>query len=515
MPRQTGSQPPSDPQRADPRPTERQPDDRPTVAIAGATGFVGTALRHSLGSSYRLIGLTRSPTRAAMKDHPTVEEWRHCDLFSLRAVTKALADVDYAIYLVHSMLPSARLAQGTFEDFDLILADNFARAAERNGVQQIIYLGGLVPDDGELSEHLASRLEVEETLGCCDVPVTALRAGLVIGPGGSSLRILLRLVRRLPLMLLPSWTRSRTQPIALADVVRAISLCLGDESTYGRHFDIGGPDKMTYRQMMRRTAEVMGVRRPMINVPFFSPGLSKLWVSLITRSPLALVGPLIDSLKHDMLAEPNPLLDRLDEDSISFDNALGASLQGKVGHPSPRSSIRAADARLIREERRVRSVQRLSLPPGRDAEWVRREYARWLPTFVWPFMSATVRPNEDDIDAIYRFHPRLLPFLPLLELTYAPQESTSDRQVLYITGGLLARLTTEKRPARFEFREANGGKEIIAAIHDFSPRLPWYLYSSTQAIVHLIVMKGFGRHLRRQPGRHVKKARAARGRESV
>ena len=136
----------------------RDADPRPTVAIAGASGFVGAALREVLSERFRVVGLTRSPNRAARQD-PHVE-WRHCDLFSLIDLERALGDADYAVYLVHSMLPSSRLMQGTFADLDLILADNFARAAETAGVGQIVYLSGLLPDDGEpLSKHLRSRYE--------------------------------------------------------------------------------------------------------------------------------------------------------------------------------------------------------------------------------------------------------------------------------------------------------------------------------------------------------------------
>ena len=131
------------------------------------------------------------------------------------------------MYLVHSMLPSAHLTQGNFRDFDLICADNFGRAAARNGVRQIIYLGGIVPAAANrghaLSSHLASRLEVENTLAASGVPVTALRAALVVGRGGSSFDILVKLVTRLPAMICPAWTSTRTQPIALSDVVALLA----------------------------------------------------------------------------------------------------------------------------------------------------------------------------------------------------------------------------------------------------------------------------------------------------
>lgn len=191
---------------------------RPTVAIAGATGFVGTAVREVLRLDYDLIGLTRSPVRAQENSTSSSrEEWRHCDLFDPYAVREGLKGADYAIYLVHSMLPSARLTQGQVADLDLLQADNFARAAEVEGVEQILYLGALVPDEEatDLSFPLRRRLEVEQALGSTSVPLTALRAGLIVGAGGTWLRLLLNLLRRLPVMILPSWTRAETQPIAL------------------------------------------------------------------------------------------------------------------------------------------------------------------------------------------------------------------------------------------------------------------------------------------------------------
>ena len=237
---------------------------RRRIAVAGATGFVGRSLVEALQGRGEIVALGRSasPFRGA----GAAVSWRRCDLFSLRETEAALAGVDTAYYLVHSMMPKNRLTQGSFEDLDLLLADNFGRAAAAAGVRRIVYLGGLVPDpeaEGEpLSAHLASRLEVEQALGAHGVPVTAVRAGLVVGQGGSSLRILVLLVRRLPAMLLPRWTRTRTQPIALDDVVAILVHCLEDEDTRGRVCEVGGPDVMTYRDMMRETASVLGRTRP-------------------------------------------------------------------------------------------------------------------------------------------------------------------------------------------------------------------------------------------------------------
>ena len=463
-----------------------QADPRPTVAIAGASGFVGAALRRALADRFRVVGLTRSPNRAARRE-PGIE-WRHCDLFSLIALERALADADYAVYLVHSMLPSSRLMQGTFADLDLILADNFARAAETCGVRQIVYLSGLLPQDtSNLSKHLRSRYEVERTLASRSTPVTTLRTGLVVGAGGSSLKILVNLVRRLPAMVLPRWTESDTQPVALRDVVRAVELVLGRPDDFDGHYDVAGPEVMSYREMMERTAEVLGVERPMLPVPLITPRLSTLWVSLVSGSPAELAGPLVASLRHDMVVRDNPVQRAIAPDALGFEAALRDALRPR---PEPPRTFRRADDRTIRRARRVRSVQRFRLPPGRTAEWAGREYMRWLDGFAGSLIAVDVEGETA------RFRVRPLP-RPVLELTHSADRSTPDRALFYVTGGLLADPTPEGQGgrARLEFRSVLDGTTLLAAIHDFSPRLPWGLYRLTQAVAHLFVMAQFGRHL--------------------
>jgi len=467
-------------------------DHRPTVVMAGATGFVGSAIRRALATDYRLVCLTRSTAGLQRHSSETAEQWRACDLFSPLELEAALLGADYAIYLVHSMLPSARLLQGSFADLDLILADNFARAAQRCGVRQIIYLGGLIPSHDSLSPHLASRLEVEETLGSGQAAVTALRASLIVGPGGSSLRIVVNLVRRLPVMLLPEWTRTQTQPIAIEDVVRAVRRVIGQPETFGRHFDIGGPDVITYRAMLERTARAIGRKRLFLNVPVFSAGFSKLWVTLLGGASRYLVGPLVDSLQHPMVARENPLQNELLPDAIGFDDAMRASLDahGRL-RSNPRDVIRRDDNREIRQARRVRSVQRMPLPAGRSAEAISQEYFHWLPGILRPFLRGEYSDQ-------YRFR---LSFLRaswiLIEFTHAPHRSTPDRQLYYITGGLLAR--TQSNPkGRIEFREMLDRRCLIIAIHDYTPMLPWPLYRRTQALFHLWVMRRFGRYLDQQ-----------------
>jgi uncharacterized protein YbjT (DUF2867 family) len=461
------------------------------VVIAGASGFVGRALIPRLADRFEVVALSRATTTEAAD--ATGVRWQRCDLFSLRETGLALAGAEYAVYLVHSMMPSARLTQGSFADIDLVIADNFARAARQAGVRQIVYLGGLTDGADGLSQHLESRLEVEQTLGSRGVPVTAVRAGLVVGAGGSSFQILVRLVRRLPLMLCPSWTRTLTQPIALADVVEVIAGAVGSPEVTGAVLDVGGPDVLSYREMMQRTAALLGRRARAFSVPFFTPGLSRLWVTLVTQTPRALVAPLIQSLRHPMVASRDDLTKRLGRPGLGFEDSVRRALADEAASPDVKRESQLAtltrERRRLRAARAVRSIQRLPLPPGRDAAWVAREYAAWLPRLFWPLIHVQV-----DDSGSCRFV--LRPFgLLLLHLRLDHERSAPDRQLFRIDGGALVHRRDAGEPGRLEFREVLDRRFVLAAIHDYEPALPWALYSATQALVHLWVMRRFERHL--------------------
>lgn len=448
----------------------------PVVAVAGATGFVGSALVFALKPLHHVVALTRT---ARSSDDPALE-WRACDLFSLLDAERALVGVDIAFYLVHSMLPSAQLTQGRFEDLDLILADNFARAAAKAGVKRIVYLGGLIPPATGLSKHLASRLEVERALGCYGTPVTAVRASIVVGPGGSSFDILTQLNRRLPAMVTPAWSLTKTQPIALDDLIRILVACAEGEPP--ARIEAGGPDVLTYKEMLRVVGEILGKRRPMFNVPLFSPGLSKLWVRLVTGAPKELVNPLIDSLRHDMVVHDPEPQNRLARPAIAFRDAARAAIAGEKAH-------RSASWRRRRAGRDVRSVQRLPLPPRKDARWVADTYMAWLPTLFRRVVHVAVDSSGDCrfwVLGIRR---------PILELQYAPERSTPERSLFYVVGGMLLRRGEGAHRGRLGFRVVEGGRVVIAALHDFRPALPWFIYRRTQALVHLAVMRAFGRYL--------------------
>lgn len=450
------------------------------VAITGATGFIGSALASALEKNCAVIALGRRYAPDAQSSEPPDLSTpgivkRRCDLFSIRQTRAALHNADVAVYLVHSMSPNARLTQGRFEDLDLLLADNFARAAAESGVRRIIYLGGLLPggESPSLSPHLASRLEVEKALGAHGVPVTAIRAGLVVGAEGSSLNLLVRLVERLPLMVCPSWTSSRTQPIALSDVVEILEHCCVDEETAGRICEVGGPDVLSYREMMQVTAKVLGRRRPMIPVPLVTPALSELWVSLVTGTSRSLVRPLIESLRHPMVVSDPWLQEKMGLAGRSFEDALRDSLRRSRVWKRPMA----------------RSVQRFELPAGRDAVWVGEEYPRWLERTLPGLLSATHDGNQLKlgIRGIHR---------PMLILERETTSSDSGRYILRVVGGLLAEADPHGDP-RLEFRMTPDGRHVLAALQDFEPRLPWWIYACTQARIHALVMSAYRRFLSR------------------
>ena len=448
------------------------------VLIAGASGFIGSALIERLlkQDDVEIVGLSRS---ARESSNPRIV-WKKCDLFSLKDITEAMVGCDEAYYLVHSMLPSASLSQGTFYDFDLIMADNFVRAAIKENLQHIIYLGGMIPEDMDLSWHLRSRLEVETLFRESKIPTTVFRAGLIIGPEGSSFTILERLVKRLPVMLCPDWTRTKSQPAALRDVISVLVRALNDKTVREKIYDIGGPDTVTYQELIRRTA--LQVRRGarIINLTLIPLSISRWWVKLITGMPKNLIYPLVLSLRHEMLASPEHAWPHPEDLSTSLDEALSLALV------PPKSDHKREFKGYVPVQRDVRSVQRLVLPQGRNAEWVANEYFEWLPTFFSTLIRVSV---EGDRCTFYLFDPSI----KILILKKSPERSSPDRQLLYVIGGLLS---GKQDRGRLEFREILQRKYVMAALHEFRPALPWFIYRWSQAIVHIVVMKSFGEHLK-------------------
>ncbi|MEN9722698.1 MAG: hypothetical protein RJB38_684 [Pseudomonadota bacterium] len=450
------------------------------IAIAGASGFVGMHLIRHLGQSeHRVIALSRS----RIADLPENAEWREADLFSQGSTQRALAGVDVAIYLVHSMLPSTSLFQGSFHDTDLLLADNFARACATHGVQQILYLGGLLPE-GHISPHLESRLEVEGVLKTAGIPVTIFRAGMIVGPGGSSFEILHTLVDRLPAMILPSWTQKSTQVIFIDDVVRVLAIAVGDPRFSNRTINLVNGEALRYEDLLRQMARVLGVRRWMIPVPIRSTGFSKLWVTFFGKSNYELVSPLVDSLLCDLPSAPPdegiaPIIQWRSFEAMALESL----------RRSPQVIFRKRPAGRIRQKT-VRSIQRLPRVQRADSRWIATEYLRWLPRLFRSFIQ--VRSHEDS--GTISFHAFGISH-PLLELRLIQDRDEPSRMKFHITGGVLS---ATSHTGWLEFRQVQAGKYTLSAIHEFVPSLPWVIYRCTQAPLHAWVMRQFAEHLSHQ-----------------
>ena len=469
-----------------------QTSPKPRLAIAGASGFIGTALRHHLTDDYQVFALTRSMTLARAPQREAGLIRRECDLFSLDAVKAALRGIDYAIYLVHSLVPSSRLTQARPADMDLVLADNFAQAAAENGIRQIVFVGGLIPEGFHISPLLWSRREVEMVLAARGTPVTALRAGLVVGPGGSASGLLIDLVRRLPVIPLPMAARSLTRPIALPDLVRAVRCCLGQPERYRGHFDIGGPDCLSYETMVRQTATLLERQRTVFTTPLLPLRLAALAARFVGRAPPALLAPVIESLPQDTILRDNPLQARLTAGALPFREALAGVLDEhrRRALPNPRAPLIGPERTRHRRAGLVRSIQRIILPPGQDAAWVAGNYFRWLERALWPFVVTTC-----DAEGSWTVSLRA-PRRRLLSLRKLAVQSTAQRQVYRIAGGLLSR-SDGPGCARFEFQTLLGERYTMAAIHDYAPALPWPLYRWTQAPIHGWIMVRYQRHLAR------------------
>ncbi|GAA3764877.1 SDR family oxidoreductase [Salinactinospora qingdaonensis] len=293
--------------------------------VTGATGYIGGRLVPELLRAGHIVRcLARSPGK--LRDYP----WRgevevvRGDVTDRASLEPALADVDVAFYLVHAMGAGA-----SFAHRDREAARTFAMAAHTASVRRIIYLGGLNPPGQELSPHMRSRAQVGEIFLESPVPTVVLRAAIILGSGSASFEMLRYLTERLPVMTTPRWVSTRVQPIAVGDVLRLLVASMALPDGLNRGFDIGGPDILTYAQMIQRFARLTGVRRRLIiPVPVLSPGLSSLWVGLVTPVPGTIARPLIESLRNEAVCRENDLADRLNDHArLGFDEAVRLALR--------------------------------------------------------------------------------------------------------------------------------------------------------------------------------------------
>ncbi len=273
-----------------------------SIIVTGATGFIGARLISHLSKlGYSVKGMSRRE----IPDTTNVK-YVKADVFNVNQLETALTGVEVAYYLLHSM-EGSKDQWKEFASREKIQAQNFLAAATKTGVKRIIYLGGLVNDSLDLSPHMKSRKEVGEILASSNIPVTELRASLIIGAQGGSYAMLRYLVERLPVMVCPSWVKSLAQPIAVDDVIEYLAGCMMHPETAGKIYEIGGKNKMTYEELMRVYSKYLNKSLFVIQIPFLTTRLSSYWVDLITPVKASLARPLIDSLVHDTVVTDNSL----------------------------------------------------------------------------------------------------------------------------------------------------------------------------------------------------------------
>ena len=286
------------------------------VVVFGASGVIGRAVLAELAHRAEVVAVSRTS-----REPQDGVVWASADATDPAAVDLVLRRDDVVVYLVHS------LGTEDFEEIDRRAADTVAAAAARAGVRQIVYLGGLGATRDAESAHLRSRAETAERLSAGPVPVTTLRAGMVVGAGSAAFETIRALVDRLPAMICPRWVSTPTQPIALRDVVAYIAGVCGHEAALGRSFDIAGPEVMTYRAMIERIARLRGKRLLIVEVPVLTPRLSSWWLHLVTPVNASVARPLIDGRRTPPVAHDDDIRELVSVEQTSFDDSVRLALE--------------------------------------------------------------------------------------------------------------------------------------------------------------------------------------------
>jgi uncharacterized protein YbjT (DUF2867 family) len=296
------------------------------VLVTGASGFVGRRLVPALlEAGHDVVALVRDADRY---DAPDGVEVTEADLLEPPV---SFPSVDAAYYLVHSMGTG-----GDFEARDRLAARTFIDAADAAGIERTIYLGGLGEEADRLSQHLRSRREVERILASGGAELTTLRAAIIVGEGSASFEIITQMAKRLPVMVTPKWVRTDCQPIFIDDVIAYLVGVLEAPETAGETYEIGGPDVLTYQEILRRTAELLAGRAPLIvPVPVLSPRLSARWLSLVTDVPRSVARPLVEGMRNTVVVTDHSIDDHVDIEPTPFDEAIRRALGDRAVRSAP------------------------------------------------------------------------------------------------------------------------------------------------------------------------------------
>ncbi len=291
------------------------------VLVTGATGFVGERLVPALvAEGHDVSVLTRDADEYEPLEGVTVFEG---DVLNPGSFEEALEAVDIAYYLIHAMGGGVG-----FEERDRRGARNFAESAEASAVDRVIYLSGLGVDADELSSHLRSRHEIEQVLAAGNYELTVLRAAIIVGDGSASFRMVRQLATRLPVMITPRWVSTRVQPIAVSDVIEYLTGVVDEPKTAGETYEIGGPEVLTYKEMLVETGTLLTGRKPVVvPVPFLTPRLSAHWVALVTDVPASIAYPLIDGMTTDVVVTDDRIRSLLPIELTTFDSAVRRALE--------------------------------------------------------------------------------------------------------------------------------------------------------------------------------------------
>lgn len=311
------------------------------MLVIGATGFVGRALVPALvREGFQVRATTRDLARARRMTHV---DWMACDVTRRDEIERAVEGVDAVFFLAHGMGSGAR----DYAESERRGAERLRDASARAGVKRIVYLGGVAPA-GEASEHLKSRLAVGEILRAGKVPTIELRASMIIGTGSASWQIVRDLAMRLPAMILPAWTASRTRPVALADVVVALVRAQGVPLPESAWYDIPGPDTLSARQILSTIAAIHGRRVPGVPVPFLTVSLSSWWLKLVTRADFSLARELVLGLKGDLLPRDDRYWSIIGhQPKWSFEAAARAALAEESAEPGARGVAATVEESIV------------------------------------------------------------------------------------------------------------------------------------------------------------------------